>query len=325
MRQKVVGFLGMVLLAGVIAGPFVYASGTVDTALGQQEQVTRDNESTTEVGVRSTQPAILTNSESASVATPDPVLEAEGLLYVAMGDSVAAGAGLPNDMSATGMDELCDRSSQAYSYLIAQRLQTSVVHTACSGAKVDEGIYGNQDRSNTIVPPQINAAFASGAPDIITVTIGANDVRWNQFIRQCYVTRCGFAVDDARMKLYRADLRIELTRMLAQIQANSRGAPPQVFISGYYSPIATTECLSGERITATEATWLSEQAANLNQAIRSVVPLFSFTEYVPIDFTGHEVCSGDPWVQGLEAEAPIHPTAAGQAVIAESFLKAMGQ
>jgi lysophospholipase L1-like esterase len=170
----------------------------------------------------------------------------------------------------------------------------------------------------------MTVAFANGTPEVITATIGANDIRWTQFIRQCYVTRCGFAVDNARTKIYRADLRIELVRMLNQIHTNSAGNPPRVLLSGYYSPIASTECLAANRITAAEASWLNDQTARMNQAIRSVIPLFSFAEFVPLDFRGHELCSSDPWVQGLEAAAPIHPTSAGQAAIAESFLGALG-
>jgi lysophospholipase L1-like esterase len=242
-----------------------------------------------------------------------------------MGDSVAAGAGLPAMANASTQDELCDRSSQAYPYIIADHLQTPVTHTACSGAKIDEGIYGDQVRGGVRIPDQMSAAFAAGTPEIMTVTIGANDVRWTQFIRQCYVTRCGLAVDNARMKVYRADLRLELTRMLTQINVNSQGNPPQVYIGGYYSPLASTECIDSNRITAPEAEWVNVQTTNLNQAIRSVVPLFDFAQYVPVDFTGHELCSSEPWVQGLEAEAPIHPTNAGQSAIAESFLSSMGR
>jgi lysophospholipase L1-like esterase len=246
-------------------------------------------------------------------------------MYVAMGDSVAAGAGLPPLAGATSQDELCDRSSEAYPYLIADSLQTTVVQLSCSGAKVDEGIYGTQVRSGVRVPAQLPIAFSNGTPDLMTFTIGANDIRWTQFIRQCYITRCGFAVDSARTKIYRADLRIELTRMLNQINSRSAGNPPRVLISGYYSPIASTECLPSNRITTAESAWLSDQTVRMNQAINSVIPLFSFAEFVPLDFTGHELCSADPWVQGLEAAAPIHPTADGQAAIAQSFLGALGR
>lgn len=245
--------------------------------------------------------------------------------YVAMGDSVAAGAGLPALAGATSVDEVCDRSTQAYPYLIAKVLQTTVVQLACSGAKVDEGIYGGQTRNNVRIPDQLSAAFTDGTPGLITMTIGANDIRWNQFVRQCYIAKCGFAIDSARTKLYRADLRIELTRMLYQIKTRSAGNPPRVMMSGYYSPVTGTECLGASRITSDEVAWLNDQSERMNQAIRSVIALFNFAEYVPVDFTGHEVCSSEPWVQGLESAAPIHPTRSGQAVIAESFLRVINR
>lgn len=285
----------------------VFASGQVDPQY-QFEELTSGGGDTPAVGQLVAQTQI----------TPLP----SSPVYIALGDSVAAGAGLPALPNATAGDETCDRSAEAYPYLIAAALQTSVTHLACSGAKVDEGIYGAQTRAGQRIPAQLPAAFSNGTPDLITATIGANDVRWNQFIRQCYTVRCGLRVDDVRMKLYRADLRIELTRMLYQINVRSAGDPPRVLLSGYYSPLASTDCLSS-RITAEEVNWLNTQTANLNQAILSVTPLFNFVEYVPISFTGHELCSADPWVQGIEAAAPVHPNVAGQAAIAQSFINAL--
>lgn len=306
MRRYILSFIGIVMLAGVLTAPMVHSSASVTG--GTLEPGTGSAAATS----GRTQPTRPTTR------TPQPIQS--GAMYVAMGDSVAAGAGLSPLAGATPEDETCDRSSEAYPYLVAERLQTSVVHLACSGAKVDEGIYGTQARGGIRLPAQLPNAFTNGKPELMTITIGANDIRWNQFIRQCYVTRCGFAVDSARTKIYRADLRIELTQMLNQINTRSSGDPPRVLISGYYSPIASTECLAANRFTTAEVTWLNDQTARMNQAITSVIPLFSFAEFVPIDFTGHEVCSADPWVQGLEEAVPIHPTADGQAVIAESFL-----
>ncbi|MDB5167792.1 MAG: hypothetical protein JWO55_50 [Candidatus Saccharibacteria bacterium] len=318
MRRYVLSFIGTMLLAGVIAGPMVHSSASPTGGTLQSSHPSGAS------GSSAVATPVKTPSTSArSIRAPNQI--GNGAVYVAMGDSVAAGAGLPALADATTQDEICDRSSQAYPYRIAERLQTTVVHLACSGAKVDEGIYGLQVRAGVQIVAQLPVAFANGTPDIITATVGANDIRWTQFIRQCYVTRCGFAVDSARAKLYRADVRIELTRMLNQINTRSTGNPPRVLLSGYYSPIDSTECLASNRITAAEVAWLNDQTVRMNQAIRSVVPLFSFAEFVPIDFSGHELCSADPWVQGLEADAPIHPTAAGQTAIAESFLGALGR
>lgn len=315
MRRYILSFIAIIMFAGVTVAPMAYGSASVP-----RDAVVSEPRAETGSGV-----ATPARAQPARPTTRTPQLVQSGAMYVAMGDSVAAGAGLPPIAGAASNDEVCDRSSAAYPYLIAESLQTTVVHLACSGAKVDEGIYGTQVRTGVRIPAQLPVAFANGTPDLMTFTIGANDIRWTQFIRQCYVTRCGFAVDSARAQVYRADLRIELTRMLNQINTRSAGNPPQVLISGYYSPIASTECLASNRIAEAEVAWLDDQTVRMNQAIRSVVPLFSFAEFVPIDFTGHEVCSADPWVQGLEAAAPIHPTAEGQSVIAESFLGAIGR
>lgn len=242
--------------------------------------------------------------------------------YVALGDSVAAGSGLPIITWATSLDKKCERSSQSYPYQIAAQLQTTVTHLACRGAKVDEGIYGKQSRSGTRVAPQLETAFENGAPDLITATIGANDARWTQAIRKCYTRTCGSDFDDVRAKVYRADLRIELYRMLSEINQKSEGSPPQVLLSGYYTPFSGANCTDTRRISATEQAWLNDQTAKLNQAIQSVIPYFSFASYVPLDFSGHELCSSDPWVQGASSKAPLHPTAAGQTAIANAFIEA---
>lgn len=34
------------------------------------------------------------------------------------------------------------------------------------------------------------------------------------------------------------------------------------------------------------------------------------------DFAGHQLCTSQPYVQGLDAAAPFHPTATGQSAIA---------
>jgi len=240
--------------------------------------------------------------------------------YVALGDSVAAGAGLPLQTGASAEDRLCGRSSAAYAYQVAATLNTSATLLACSGAKVDEGVYGPQVRRGTTLTAQLDQAFSAGKPDIITVTIGANDARWIEFMTKCYISTCGTRFDNAAAKVLRADLRVELAAMLYKVKSLSgTDTPPKVLMSGYYTPLASTECLGENRITANELSWIKTQTANLNQAIRSVIPYASYATYVPVNFTGHELCSADPWVQAITAAAPLHPTVGGQAAMAQSF------
>jgi len=236
--------------------------------------------------------------------------------YVALGDSVAAGAGLPGSEGT-----VCDRSPQAYPYKVAAALGTSVTNLACSGAKVDEGIYGEQVRSGTEIPAQLDVAFVSGTPDLITMTIGANDIRWAQYLRKCQVATCGTTFDNATTAVLRGDLRVELYWALSQIEQRSDGNPPQVLVNGYYNPISTTTCSDTQQISAGERSWIRTQTANLNQAIRSVVQQFAFAEFVPISFAGHEVCSVHPWIQGVRLPAPFHPYGMAQDAIANANVR----
>ena len=131
-------------------------------------------------------------------------LHASSGTYAALGDSVAAGAGLPTS------DPICKRSSEAYPYSVASSTGLTLQHFACSGAKVDEGIYGSQKVNGEKLPTQLNQAFEGGTPKLITLTIGANDTPWAQLIRQCYYITCGYKVDTARFKAHLIDLKLEL-------------------------------------------------------------------------------------------------------------------
>ncbi|HEX7483929.1 MAG TPA: SGNH/GDSL hydrolase family protein [Candidatus Saccharimonadales bacterium] len=233
--------------------------------------------------------------------------------YAALGDSVAAGAGLSTTT-------LCDRSSAAYPYTVAQTTGLSLSHYACTGAKADEGLYDSQERSGTSVPAQLNQAFQSGTPDLITITIGANDTRWTQFIRQCYYIRCGYSVDTGRFNTYLVDLKLELNVVMAKIHSLSDGDPPQVIVTGYYNPFSSTACDTTDRLTSTEISWLRARSSSLNTAIRGTVGKYSFAKYSPVSFSGHELCSSDSWIQGPTDLAPFHPTEAGQQAIAKAVL-----
>lgn len=243
--------------------------------------------------------------------------------YVALGDSVASGAGLGSDLDVT-----CDRSSLAYPSLLAAKLGTTVTNLACSGAKVDEGIYDEQERGGMDIPPQIDAAFANGTPDLITITIGANDVRWASFLRDCYTFECGSSFDKARAVVYRADLRIELYSALQRIEQLSGGTPPTVLVNGYYNPFSTYDpitCNETTEISTDEADWLAEQKNYLKDSLRTVTNNFDFAEFVHANFGGHKLCTSDTWVQGPNDLAPFHPNVAGQQALAELNLKALNR
>lgn len=242
--------------------------------------------------------------------------------YVALGDSVAAGLGLPPGQSPTTEDAVCGRSPQAYAYQVASEAGMLLTHVACSGAKTND-LFNSQDVNGTNLTPQLEAAFAGGTPDVITLTIGANDLHWAEFVRQCYVTACGDDASTAAIKVARGYLRVKLYWAMNRIDQLSHGKPPKVFLTGYFAPYGDQVCADTQGLEPGERAWLNDQSHSLSQAIKSVTNWFDFATFVPLDFTGHELCSSDPWIQGLQDPASYHPTVGGQQAIAQAVRQAM--
>ena len=244
--------------------------------------------------------------------------------YVSLGDSVAAGLGA-GTVGASAEDALCGRSTAAYAVRVSHSLNMPLEQYACSGAKANEGLYDTQTVGETTLDTQLNRAFAAGVPDVITVTIGANGVRWSQFVKQCYLWDCGTKFDDVQMTAYMTHFRWEMYRTLSIIQAKSggtRAAMPKVYFTGYFKPfsLGANACADARNFTPGEMTWLNNQVDKINQTIIDSVSWYDFAHYVPVDFSGHELCTTTPWVQGMQAAAPFHPTAAGQRAYARAVI-----
>jgi hypothetical protein len=127
--------------------------------------------------------------------------------------------------------------------------------------------------------------------------------------------------------VYRTDLRWELYHTLSLINARSDDFKPKVIFTGYFQPFNTTApiCENNRNITPTEMTWLNDQVGKLNQTIMDSVSWYDFASYAPVDFTGHELCTANPWIQGVQDEAPYHPTTLGQMAIARSVSTALAE
>jgi lysophospholipase L1-like esterase len=249
-------------------------------------------------------------STSTAPATPPPTNQN---LYVALGDSIAAGAGLPAGAAATQTDTKCKRSPLAYPNWVAQAQGMTLLHLACSGAKTSD-----VNRSK-----QLKAAFASGTPRLISITAGANDAQWVAFLKKCYSTRCGTESDTRIVAAYQKALQSRLHKLLLNISLYSGDRPPIVVLTGYYNPLSTNCSAIEPRFSTLEMAWVSEQLGILNKTIEDASAQYQFAKFAPISFAGHDVCSSDPWVQGRADNAPFHPTAEGQQVIANQVLRVL--
>src|SRR5882672_282657 len=112
---------------------------------------------------------------TAAVPTAVPAPNA----YVALGDSYAAGPGIP-----TVMHSACLRSDHNYPSLVANALSFSSFRDAsCSGATTDDMTGTQQTNPYTFVPPQFDAL----GPDarLVSVTIGGNDIGFSSVAVTC--------------------------------------------------------------------------------------------------------------------------------------------
>ena len=271
-------------------------------------------------------------------ANTDINAEAAGahVRYVALGDSVAAGVGLKDDSDSSA----CNRTNQAYPNLVAANLGYKLKNLACSGATLPAGITGSQDVNKLQATPQLQQLFDLPKPDVISLTIGANDAQWTTIIGKCYTGQCGSAADSAAVAAALTVVGSNLTSVLNQIKAHyaltslnpssnnsaaSQHQKPLVVITGYHQVFPVTvaaTCTDLSDIDAAELAWGRTLQASINTTLQNTVkaPDFAdFAKYVPVDFNGHELCSTDPWVQGLADKQPYHPTSAGQAAFAQQI------
>ncbi|HTH72722.1 MAG TPA: SGNH/GDSL hydrolase family protein [Candidatus Pristimantibacillus sp.] len=244
---------------------------------------------------------------SPGLTTPTPPRQIQ---YAALGDSVAAGFGLPDPADSI---RACGRTTGAYPNLLANARGLSFANFACSGAKLSDLFAGRR------APTQLSAAFAGGTPSLMTITAGANDVEWSFFINKCFTRDCGTSTDDLTFGRLNAQLAQNVQALFQQIQAMSNGSPPEVVMTGYFDPVSDSCNGVDKSITPSEINWINARTADLNQTLQNGAAQFSFVRFAPIDFSGHDVCASDPWVQSITDPAPFHPNNQGQQVIAQSI------
>lgn len=106
-----------------------------------------------------------------------------GLDYVALGDSYAVGLGLPTP---TGAVAGCGQSTSSYPRLLAAALELNLTDMTCSGATTANVIGTPQDTGAGVNPAQSSALSAD--TDIVTLTIGGNDLGFSDIISTCIAT-----------------------------------------------------------------------------------------------------------------------------------------
>jgi lysophospholipase L1-like esterase len=234
---------------------------------------------------------------------------------VVIGDSTAAGLGGPPPADASPSDTACQRSANAFADVLARVNDWKVQNLACSGATIQRGILGPQFEGGRTLPPQLAAAKRADDARAVVVSVGANDMQWNAMIRLCAIAdtcdnRALTAYFQRSLDRFAQDY-YELLRQLVALPGR-----PRVLINQYYVPFdPAQECLAPAGLTTDKIEVLLERLGALNAVLANGAHTFGYRTVQP-DFAGHELCTNQPYVQGLEDAAPLHPNARGQLVIA---------
>lgn len=235
--------------------------------------------------------------------------------YVSLGDSVSSGLGLASPSDTSG----CGRTKEAYPYRLAAAKGLQLVHLACSGATLEAGINGPQIAAGEQISQR--TALFQREPGLITLGIGANDVAWLSLLSRCLEVECGTDEDKATYEsLLRERIKPQLRSTLEAI-AERYGEKVQLVVVGYYQvfPRPSTNCPDTGGLNEQGLKWARELRARLNNVISETVKEARIGTYIEIDFSGHELCMTEPWVQGLDDPAPYHANAAGQKAIARQI------
>jgi hypothetical protein len=239
-----------------------------------------------------------------------------GVQAVVIGDSTAAAVGNATAANASPLDRACGRSDESYAADLATVNNWNVLNLACSGATVQNGLLGVQVLGDgQVAPSQLVEAQQATHAKVIIVSVGADDVQWSIMTRLCVAsTVCNDKVSAAFFSKQIGDFTRSYYQPLGDLA--SLPGSPAVLINQYYSPFgADLRCLAHYGINAAKVKVLTARLAQLNAVLAQGAQTFGFGVTDP-PFTGHELCTSDPYVQGPGDPAPLHPTAAGELAIA---------
>lgn len=226
-------------------------------------------------------------------AAPATAAPRSPVVYDALGDSYGSGYGVPP------YDVLCGRSSAAYAVQIDGRMRMDLDDfAACAGAT-----------TATLLSDQLGALDED--TDLVTVSIGGNDIGWGRAVGACLLGDDAFCA--GAVAATRAFIEDQLPGLLHDTYTQISEAAPDahVVVTGYprlFSP------KFGDYLNASPA---EQQAMNdgadlLNAVIAEVAAEYGF-QFVDVTkrFDGHGVNAPSPWILDFRDPGALHPNLSG--------------
>lgn len=216
--------------------------------------------------------------------------------YVAMGDSYSSGVGT----GSYTVDSACKRSIYAYPYLFTQKhTMGSFDFVACSGATTSD-----------LIAKQL--PYLKSTTNLVTMTIGGNDIGFAGLIEQCTLSNCATALTNTT-----ATLSSTLGPAVGTTFNDVKQAAPNatVIVLGYPHVFSTATCFGTLGISSTEEKDANALADALDKLLSSYAAQYGFTyKSAIVPWTGHAVCSSSAWLNGLNlfnTGESYHPNKAG--------------
>jgi len=252
--------------------------------------------------------------------------------YVALGDSYAAVGSLDNIL---GSPIGCGRATDNYPSGVAAALGVGeFVDATCGGAQT---VHMTQPQS--VTDGDNPAQFDSLTPDtsLVTVTISGNDIGFTDIAKTC--------AEKSFSNPFGSPCKDHFTEggtdQLAE-RINAAAGPVDAVLDGIHerAPQATVVLVGYLRILPPEGgcwpvvpfargdvPYFDGVEHQLNAMLAAQAGANNATFVNPGDVLGHDVCSGDKYVEGLIPESlsvPVHPNANGQAYVTGLVAAALG-
>ncbi|MCU1514227.1 MAG: hypothetical protein JWO10_1317 [Microbacteriaceae bacterium] len=277
--------------------------------------------------------------EQAQAVTPTT----QGLEYVALGDSYSAGFGL-TPLTASPVPG-CLQSSSNYPHQLAAALGMNLTDVTCSGATTANIFTTPQDTGplpfGGVAPIQLSALSAS--TDVVTISIGGNDLGFAAVAASCFAlgatgpvydpptfpadcrSKYVTGTSDALENLLNAVVTPALANTFAQISAAAPNAKvfvvsyPSIFPDAANTPAGPQGCFTSAvpngfqppfginsfPFTLTDVSYLHGVEQSLDGAIHTVADAAGFTYVNDFDLTlAHSACATTgAYVNGITVES----------------------
>lgn len=255
----------------------------------------------------------------------------ERLNYVALGDSVAAAPGVPDQAPPAG----CRKSTNNYPSVLARRLNAKTFNdVTCSGATTENIAGRPQQTDDGPIAPQINALDAN--TDLITITIGANDVELAADARGCEVksinpTPCTNEFIIGNVDRISERITAQLPEWGALIDRIRAAAPhARLIMVGYGTFVRPGGCFPGQPVLPGDSDYLQSKVDELDDRQQQLAAGKGIDYFDTRPLTrGHDICAspGERYFEGFVTTGtgvPLHPNAFGTAAVGNALAGYVG-